>query len=226
MATVLITGANRGLGLTLTHAHLDAGDEVLACARDRADLVDLPTETFALDLADDDSIGALAQALEGRPIDVLINNAGILGADDDRHGPRFGDLRRPALVKTLEINAVAQLLLTQALYPSLAAGERRTIINMSSNLGSIERTQSPEPYAYRASKAALNMITRCLACEPRLAGFIVVAVHPGWIRTRMGGDQAPLSPEDAAGALQRLFGSLTHDHHAKLIDPRGQTIPW
>jgi NAD(P)-dependent dehydrogenase (short-subunit alcohol dehydrogenase family) len=127
--------------------------------------------------------------------------------------------------QTFEVNAFGPLRVTQALLPNLRLGQRKLIVNMSSQLGSIERSNG-QMYAYRASKTALNQFSKILSVELGAAGFVVVAVHPGWVRTDMGGANATLSPEESVAGLVALIGKLGPQDNGRFYDYQGKPIPW
>ncbi len=196
MRTIVITGVGQGIGLALAKKFLTAGDSVIGTLREGNLPLDNPRLTiFQLDLARSASIARAAEQILGlkRPIDVLINNAGVL-LDEDETTTVVEKLRQ-----TLEINLIGTIDWTERLLSGFAPAAH--VINISSTAGSLglvgEATHYPDHYpAYKISKAALNMYTRTLA--RRLKTATVSAVHPGWVRTAMGGDDADLSPEQAA----------------------------
>lgn len=233
---VLVTGANRGIGLEFVRQLLARGDRVVAACRQPAKATALNMlsgehpgrlHVLPLDVADARSREALARELpltggEGPdvlPIDLLINNAGVLHA-----GERFGQLTDANFDDSFRINASGPLLLTQALAPQLADGA--TVANISSVLGSIASTERFGTPSYNLSKAAQNMATRLLADALRGRGIRVVALHPGWVQTEMGGDGAQIAPaESVAGLLKTLDGLQAADSGA-FFDWNGRTVPW
>jgi NAD(P)-dependent dehydrogenase (short-subunit alcohol dehydrogenase family) len=222
--TVLVTGANRGIGLEYARQFAAAGHTVIATARDPAAATELRAITERiepLDVTDAASVAALAKRLDGVAIDILINNAGIGGRDDND----LASVDFEAMRQTFEVNAFGPLRVTQALLPNLRLGQRKLIVNMSSQLGSIERSNG-QMYAYRASKTALNQFSKILSVELGAAGFVVVAVHPGWVRTDMGGANATLSPEESVAGLVALIGKLGPQDNGRFYDYQGKPIPW
>ncbi len=220
----LVTGANRGIGLAFARHLGGRADRVIATARQpekARDLARLPVRVEQLDVADERSIAGLARRMQGEPLDVLINNAGIGDA-----GARFGRLSMKDLEETLRVNAVGPIALTQALLPNLRAGKLRAVVNLSSGLGSISENESGGWIAYRASKAALNQLTRTVAAELKPEGFICVAISPGWVRTEMGGGGASLSPEDSVAAMLRVIDRLKPSDTGRFLDHRGKDVPW
>jgi NAD(P)-dependent dehydrogenase (short-subunit alcohol dehydrogenase family) len=230
MQRILVTGANRGIGLEFTRQLLAAGNRVLAACRNPGRALKL-TELAAgypgrlnvlpLDLARERSIDELAReasALTDR-IDVLVNNAGVLAG-----GERWGELAAKTIGDAVAINAIGPLLLTQRLAPLLGAGAR--IVNLSSDLGSLERTREFHTPGYALSKAALNMVTRLLAAQLGPGGSVVVSVNPGWVRTDMGGERAPLTTAESVGAMRALIERLGPADNGSFVDYAGATLPW
>ena len=203
---------------------MGGGDRVIATARhpERArELAKLPVRLEQLDVADEKSIIALADRIEGEPLDVLINNAGIGEA-----GPQFGRLSMKELEETFRVNAAGPVALAQALLSNLRAGRRRAIVNLSSDLGSISENESGGWIAYRASKAALNQLTRAAAAELKREGFICIVISPGWVRTDMGGHGAPLSPDESVAAMLEVIDRLKPSDTGRFLDHRGREMPW
>jgi NAD(P)-dependent dehydrogenase (short-subunit alcohol dehydrogenase family) len=220
----LVTGANRGIGLAFARLLCRRGDRVIATARhpEKArDLAKLPARLEQLDVGDEKSIAALAGRIEGEPLDVLVNNAGI-GED----GARFGRLSMKELEEAFRVNAAGPVALAQALLPNLRAGKLRAIVNLSSGLGSISENESGGWIAYRASKAALNQLTRTAAAELKREGFICIAISPGWVRTDMGGPGASLSPDESVAAMLEIIDRLKPSDTGRFFDHRGREMPW
>lgn len=221
---VLITGANRGLGLEFARQFSDAGWQVIGTARKPATATDL-AETGAtvvqLDVTDADSVARLAAELDGRPIDLLINNAGVI----DRNAS-LSELDVDTVGWILDVNVLGPMRVTQALLPNLSAGARKTVVNISSRLGSLAQNESGGLYGYRESKVALNMFTVSLANEFRDQGFIVVAMNPGWVQTDMGGENAALTPEQSVSGMRSVIEGLTLDDTGTFRAHSGGQEPW
>jgi len=222
--TVLITGANRGLGLEFARQFSSKGYRVIATARNPAEAEELKAlgvQVEALDVADTGSAKALAARLAGQAVDILINNAGIIG----ENARNLGELDVDKLHGSFAINSLGPLRVTQALLENLRKGQAKKIINISTIMASISGNNGGA-YAYRSSKAALNMLGKSLAGELGREGFIVVLIHPGWVRTDMGGSAAPLSPEESIGAILSLIDRLKAEDNGRFLDYQGQTIAW
>jgi len=242
MRRVVVTGANRGLGLEFARQLAAAGDEVVATARHpkTADELNKLASTSGgrvtvvrLDVGDPADLEAAALHIGERfdAVDVLINNAGIWAAPDqpDRaSGGLLADLRPEAVTEVLRINAVAPLMVTQALAPRLAAARRAVVLNLSSWLGSLEGAarQGRANLAYGMSKAALNMLTRRLAVELADQGTIVVSMSPGWVATDMGGPSAPLEPPESVKGMLNVLDALTPAQSGSFLDHAGAVMPW
>ena len=230
--SALVTGANRGLGLEFVRQLLARGDRVVATARDPGSAGALNAlagehpgrlRVLPLDVADPESIAALAGELPLAggpvPLDLLVNCAGVLHS-----GERFGRLDPATLVGSFRVNAMGPLLLTEALAPVLADGAR--VANISSILGSIASLGRFGSPSYDISKAAQNMATALLAKALADRGIVVVALHPGWAQTEMGGDNATVPvPDSVSGMLRVIAGSGSGDS-GSFRDWQGEPLPW
>ena len=214
--TVLVTGAARGLGRALADLYAAAGCGVVACTRQG------PGER--LDVSDAASIAALGERLKGRPIDIVINNAAVRGDTGGLDTLETGDF-----LEVMRVNALAPLLLARALRPNLLAGGRKVLVNIGSRAGSLaEGTIDDEDgdYAYRCSKAALNMATVKLAQDFRRDGIAVISLHPGWVRTDMGGAEAAVDVAESAAGLKALIDATTLGETGSFRAYDGRTIAW
>jgi NAD(P)-dependent dehydrogenase (short-subunit alcohol dehydrogenase family) len=220
MPTVVITGANRGIGLELARQFKKRGDDVVACCRKPSDeLEKLDVEVIqGVDVADDKAVAGLAKKLKGRTIDVLVNCAGILS---DEH---LGDLDFDRIRKQLEVNSLGPLRVTAALRDSLDTGSKVAII--TSRMGSIEDNTSGGRYGYRMSKAAVNMAGRSLAKDLEGDGVAVAILHPGFVRTDMTGHQGLIDPPESAAGLIARIDELTLQTSGAFLHANGETIPW
>jgi len=230
--TILITGANRGIGLELTRQYLrDGGWMIEACCRNPGDAADLRrladgsegrVRVHRLEVTDAGQIASLAKTLSGRPIDILLNNAGVMGSRQQLGGP----LDEKTWLDIFRVNTIAPVRIAQALLENVATSERRIIASMTSRMGSIDDNTSGGHYYYRTSKAALNMAMRSLAVDLKNRGVTVVVLHPGWVKTAMGGDSAPLSVEQSVSGLREVLSSLAPGRSGRFIAFDGAEIPW
>jgi NAD(P)-dependent dehydrogenase (short-subunit alcohol dehydrogenase family) len=222
--TVLITGANRGIGLELSRQYAAAGWQVIGTARrpdDAEALRETGAEVVQLDVTDPQSVDGLARGLDGRPLDLLINNAGIL--------PLMWTLEEVDIEqfnRILAVNTVGPVRVTKALLPNLRTGELKTVVNVTSNLGSIGENNDGGFYGYRESKAALNMFTRSIAADLGSEGFTCIVMHPGWVKTDMGGTSAPVEVEDSAAGIRRVIDSLTPNDNGTFWTFEGDQMAW
>lgn len=231
--TALVTGANRGIGLAIVRALLARGDRVVATSRQPGKATDLNRlagehpgrlRVLPLDVAEPRTHAELARELplalgDGARIDLLVNNAGVLHS-----GERFGSVSAANLEDSLRTNAMGPFLLVQALSDLLADGAK--VANISSQLGSIANTTRFGTPTYNIGKAAQNMGTRLLAQALAERGITVLALHPGWVQTDMGGKDAQVAPEDSAGGLLRVIDGATAADSGTFLDWQGQTLPW
>jgi len=228
MQTVLVTGANRGLGLEFARQYLKDGWRVIAACRhpEKAkDLKALDGERLVVKMCDvgsADGIAALAQVCRNEPIDLLINNAGVLG----REAAELGRIEARGFANTLFVNTVAPVLLVQALLPNLERGQGKTVANVSSQMGSIGRIAAGGRYAYRASKAGLNAAMKTLSIDLEPRGITVIVMHPGWVRTDMGGQNADIAPDVSVAGMRKVIAGLTPKQSGHFFNYDGAEIPW
>ena len=231
MTTVVITGANRGLGLALARQHLAQGATVIGGCRNPSraqELTSAGAEVLPLDTGSGESITAFGKAIGDRAVDVLYNNAGIdaraVGADDGARGAL--DISEQQFRAVMEVNVLGPLLVVQALVDNLRAA-KGTIVNVSSQVGSIEVAHRiGRDVSYNSSKAALNMLTLKQSQVLRADGVTVIAVHPGWVRSDMGGPTATLDPAESAAGLVTLVDKLTIDDTGSFLQWDGSIHPW
>ena len=224
MGSWLVTGANRGIGLEFARKVSGRGEPVVGTARrpERADeLRETGARVEALDVGDDASVAALARSLDGEVLDVLVLNAAVGEA-----GPEVAHLVPADVERTLNVNAVGAVRVMRALLPNLRAGKRRTIVALSSGLASIERNAEGGWIAYRMAKAALNMFLRSAASELSRDGFTCVLIDPGWVRTAMGGKDAPITTDASVEAMLRVIDGLRPSDSGRFLDRRGRDVPW
>ena len=220
MPTILITGAGRGLGLELARQCAQDGWRVIGTVRD-GDLKNAGVETMKADVTNTAEVKELARKLKGEPIDVLFCNAGIIG----KRGMALGSFDYAEWEKVLRVNLLGAAAVIEALIDNVAASEHKTVAVMSSRLGSITET-SGMTLPYSTSKAALNLLARGLAATLETRGVIVVALSPGWVKTDMGGEGAPLTPETSVRGLRKVLGGLRREDSGKFFSHDGSQIPW
>lgn len=219
--TVLITGANRGLGLELARQYAAAGYRVLACSRgpEEPPAIAGAVTWLALDTGNEDSIATLARDLDVEAVDILINNAARRG---DTGG--LDTLSTEDFLATLRVNTLGPLLMVKAFRPHLERGRRRIVANISSRAGSVaEGLDADGDYAYRCSKAALNIATAKLAFD---FGLIFLALHPGWVKTDMGGPEAEVPLAQSAQGLRAVIDHATLNMSGSFRDFNGNRIAW
>jgi NAD(P)-dependent dehydrogenase (short-subunit alcohol dehydrogenase family) len=232
MPSILITGANRGLGLEFAEQYLTCGWHVFATCRDPASASQLncladaskgAVDIIALDMTDASSVKAAAKRLSGAAIDVLLNGAGVMGA---RERQRFGNIDYSAWAEVLDINALGPTRVSEAFVDHVAASDRKLIVTITSGMGSLADNTSGGWIAYRTSKAAVNMVMKTLSIDLAPRGISSVVVNPGWVRTDMGGPNATLSPAESVTALKRLIETLGPDQTGKFFNYDGKEYPW
>ncbi len=232
-ATVLVTGANRGIGLSLARIYLERGWKVIATARRPEEAAALRTlaaadpdlTVEALDVKDHAQINALAAGLRGRPIDLLINNAGVTG---DRAAQVFGKFDYAVARDVMETNMIGPMKISEVLMPNLLAGTQKKLVTISSSEGSVGSVNAARSYWYRASKAAVNMTMRNLAFAVQKDGVAVALVNPGPVATdMMKGARIPLQPVDEAAAkVVGIIDALTLEKTGRFWDYAGGELPW
>jgi NAD(P)-dependent dehydrogenase (short-subunit alcohol dehydrogenase family) len=232
MQNILITGANRGVGLELARQYLTRGETVFAGCRQPGEARQLQRLREAyrerltilpLDVTDEDGLKEASRMVKDQAssLDVLFNNAAINLGDENIRSAKAGDL-----MESLRVNAVGPVLVVKQFLDLLKKGKDPRIINVSSESGSISRMRHPRGYGYYASKAALNMYTRALAVDHELDGIIVISIHPGWVRTDMGGPHATLSPEESVLGMLRVIDKLSMADDGKFYTYTGEEYPW
>lgn len=228
MGTYLITGVGRGIGQELARALLLRGERVIGTLRDPAKapgdwgafIASGQLKLLALDVRDEASIAEAARQL-GEPVDVLINNAGIIG---QRNASTFNtDI--DSFLETLQVNTLGPLRVILAFLPHLRRSKTAKIVTVSSRMGSMSHTNS-DRIAYRASKAAVNKVMQGLATDLQPEGIVAVSVHPGWVRTDMGGSGADISVQESAAGLIRLIDGLTIEQTGGFFDWSGAKLPF
>lgn len=238
MTTVLITGASRGLGLEMARQYAANGAQVIATCRNPAGSAELvalqasypgPIRVAALDVTDHAAIDALAASMQAEPIDILINNAGDIGPrDPDRtrlHEQKFGTMNYAEWRRVLEVNTLSPMKVAEAFVEQVAASKLKRMVFVSSTTGSnVEGIYAT--FAYCSSKAALNKVVTMLAIALKPRGIVCAAVCPGYVRTRLGGDQAVLCVEESITGLRRVIAGLTPERSGTFTRYDGETIAW
>ena len=231
MPSALITGANRGLGLEFARQYLDDGWQVHAACRDPesaselrrlADASDRKLRIIALDVTDPSSIKPAAAELDGQAIDLLLNNAGVMGA----RGQTIGNIDYDAWAKVLDANTIGPMRVSEAFVDHVARSERKLIVTLTSGMGSLADNTSGGWIAYRSSKAAVNMVMRSLAIDLAPRGITCVVVNPGWVRTDMGGPHGNLTPAESVTMIRRLIETLGPAQSGKFLNYNGREYAW
>ncbi len=241
MRRILITGSNRGIGLELVERYLQQDSTLIfATCRHPDHATELKTlaekylmrlKIIALDVTNplsiDQAVQQISREVDG--LEMLVNNAGILPggvADMEPKSAKFGFLEAPAVEEVLRVNTVAPVMIAQAFSDLLRKGTNARLINMTSDAGSITLREKGANYSYMASKAALNMLTRCLAGDFRADGVIVISIHPGWIQTDMGGPNATRTPAETIPVMMKVIDGLTINETSSFFNWDGSRVPW
>ena len=227
---VFITGANRGIGLELTRQYLAAGEKVFASARDPSiEGLSRLTERYPdnlkivmLDVTDESNIQTVAGSLESTSIDLLINNAGLFHSKHED----FSSLNPDTWIEEFRVNSIAPFLVTRALKSNLANANSSVVGMISSKMGSMGDNQSGGSYSYRSSKAALNAVSVSLANDLSDLDISVVALHPGWAQTDMGGPNGLIDVETSATGLKAILDKAGTAESGKFYDYSGKQLPW
>lgn len=238
MSTVLITGTNRGIGLGLVRHYAEDGWDVIACCRNPAGAEALNElanasegriRVEALDLSDHGSIDTLAQKYDGQPVDILINNAAVVGPRDPNmeqiYRQKFGTIDYDAWMDVFRINTMGPLKVMEAFASNIDLGQEKKIIAISSSMSSNGENLSPV-YLYSSCKAALNRVMTMTASSLKERGVIAVALCPGHVRTDLGGEQAAVSVDESASGLREVIANLTMARTGTFTRFDGETVPW
>lgn len=231
MTTVLITGANRGIGLEFARQYLEDGWQVIGCCRRPQQASDLQAlarrynhlHIYPLDVADHGQVDGLAQQLRNQAIDVLINNAGVYG---DQPAQGLGQLDYQRWLEVLQINCLGPVKMSEAFLPHVARSQHRLIVALSSKMGSISDNTSGGSILYRSSKAALNAAMKSISIDLISQGIGVLIFHPGWVKTDMGGPNALISPSESVSGMRRIISSFKIADSGSFVDYKGQPIAW
>ena len=224
MTTIMITGASRGLGLEFARQFYNEECRVIATCRSPKDANELNAigdiDVHALDVTDDKSVTTLADKLRGENIDILINNAGVIGQRDG-----FGRIDYDIWAETMDTNVFGPMRVAEAFRDNVMHSYKKQMIFITSRMGSITEAV-PNAYVYRSSKAALNMAVKCLSAELGEQGLIAVLFHPGHVQTDMGGQAAPLTPQKSIEGMKNQIVALTRDDNGRFLSYDGRQIPW
>ena len=228
---ILITGASRGIGLEMVSYGIENNWRVFACCRhpqqaDRllslAQLANGRVSVHVADMEELATIQALAYELRNEAIDILVNNAGVYGSKNNK----FGKVDVASWISTFQVNSIAPLKVAEALIENVRMGERKIIACMTSKMGSMADNGYGNSYIYRSSKAALNAVVKSLSIDLREEAIKCVALHPGWVKTDMGGPNAEISPRESVTRLFDIMLELEQKDSGRFIDIDGTDIPW
>ena len=229
-STLLLTGANRGIGLQLTEQFAAAGWNLLACCRNPDGATDLQAlserypqiEVFALDVTSYAQMATLSTQLKDRPIDILLSNAGVYGPK----GVNFGEVDPAIWREVIEVNTIAPMMLVQTFVEQVAASRQKLVAIISSKVGSIADNSSGGSYLYRTSKTAVNQVAKCLSIDLAGRGISTISLHPGWVQTAMGGPNAEIGVTDSVAGLKLILEAAGPDQNGHFIEYNGEPIPW
>ena len=231
MGNALITGTNKGLGLGLTKTLLDKGYKVFATCRNILKAKELeelrnrfPDKLILLqvDVVEPNAGENISNFLNGEPIDLFLNNAGVIGPGTQR----FGGVTSTDWLEVLKVNLVAPLLISQSLIKNIDKGLEKKIFFLSSKVGSIADNTGGGMYIYRSSKTALNQVVKSLSIDLHSRGISVIALHPGWVRTDMGGPNALISIEESVNGMASVIAKKNLEDSGKFFNYDGKEIPW
>lgn len=228
MATILITGTNKGVGLELTKIYAARGDTVYAACRDPAGasaLAEVPGEVVILPLVvgDSGSVTAMAEQLAGVTIDIVINNAGMKGPEFEQQNTYAMDF--DGWAETFNVNSMGPVRVMQALMPNLKQAEAAKVVTITSQMGALS-LDMPAAHAYCASKAAVNKFMRLASIDLKKDGVAVGLIHPGWVQTDMGGPRADLTPQESAEGIVAVVDQLSMDSTGGFWKWNGETHDW
>ena len=228
---IMVTGASRGIGLEMVRYGIEQNWRIFACCRhpqqaesllSSAKLANGRVSVHVADMEELATVQALAYELRNEPIDILINNAGIYGSSKNR----FGQVDVQSWHNTFQVNSIAPLKVAEALIEQVKMGDKKIIACMSSKMGSMEDNSSGGSYIYRSSKAALNAVVKSMSIDLKEDGIKCVALHPGWVKTNLGGPNAEISTRECVTNLFDILLNLNEEDSGRFIDMDGTTIPW
>ena len=230
MKNVLITGANRGLGLGFVKSFLTKNVNVICTTRNIPGSTELleckkkypkNLEILELDLLGENSENSFSDLLSDKPIDIFINNAGVGNSNQ-----RFGVVSSKPWVEVLKVNLIAPLTVTQSIIENIKKGSDKKIYFLSSQLGSIEDNTSGGMYIYRSSKTALDQVVKSLSVDLKPMGITVISLHPGWVKTDMGGPNAPVSIDESIKGMMKVIDATDIRNTGTFLNFDGQGLPW
>ena len=230
MATILVTGANRGLGIEFVEQYLNVGNEVIATYRNEnssIDLIEMGNERsnlklLQLDVSSKKSLNSFAKNLGNSPIDIFINNAGVYGPRNNS----FGNVDEENWIPAIKINAIAPMLLTQLIIKNIRSGADKKLIYITSKMGSIDDNKGGGAYVYRSSKTALNSVVKSLSVDLENEGITVTLIHPGWVKTDMGGPNAHIDKDTSVRGMIEVISNLDISSTGNFYNYDGSIIPW
>jgi len=232
MRTTLITGANRGIGLEFSKQFAADGWRILACCRypEKSDALNKLAAMYpdqitvhTLDVTNHEQINRLAQTLASKSIDLLINNAGVY---PDPMGYSFGDTDYEAWAQAFLINTMAPLRMAEEFADHIKRGNQKIIVTITSKMGSVADNNRGGSYIYRSSKSAVNMVVKSLAIDLKSIGITAVLIHPGWVRTDMGGPDGLISTKQSVSGMRNIISQISLADSGKFFAYDGQIIPW
>ena len=228
---ILITGASRGIGLAMVRYGMEKGWDVLACCRhpqqaekllSMAQLSNGRISVYVADMSELATIQALAYELRNESIDMLINNAGVYGSERNS----FGQVDAQDWVETFKVNTIAPLKMSEAFVEQLSMGHNKVIACLSSKMGSMDDNTSGGSYIYRSSKAALNAVVKSMSIDLAEREIKCVVLHPGWVKTEMGGPNAEITTKESVSKIFNTLLSLKMEDSGRFIDIDGTDIAW
>ena len=228
---ILITGASRGIGFEMVRYGMDQGWDVLACCRhpqqaekllSMAQLSNGRVSVFLADMSELATLQALAYELRHEAIDMLINNAGVYGSDKNC----FGQVEVNDWVETFKVNTIAPMKMSELFIEQLSMGKKKIIACLSSKMASMDDNTSGGSYIYRSSKAALNAVVKSMSLDLADKGIKCVALHPGWVKTDMGGSNAEITTKESVSQMFDTLLNLSSEDSGRFIDIDGSDIPW
>ena len=230
MKTIIVTGANRGIGLELVKQYCNRNYQVIGTYRDETtsgELISMSRnldnlKVYSLDVSSDQSLKDFSSKLGETPVDIFINNAGVYGPRDSS----FNNVDEKKWIPVFQTNAIAPLLLTQLIIDNLRNGSQKKLIYITSKMGSIDDNKSGGAYIYRSSKTALNSVVKSISVDLAKDDMKVVLLHPGWVRTDMGGPNGLIDTTASVSGMTEVIDSLSQSDSGCFFNYDGSKIPW